>query len=654
MRKTIDENVIVPIPEKAHTCSDHRVYIVTKSIYYSDLKYNMDQRLWIGRAINDREMHPNDTYKRNYPDELNKVMHLNLPVYHKRVGVYVTALSIGKCTGLYSDLVKYMGPENANLVMDYAVFSIIMQDNTAKNFEAEMSGRMTFLNTAYSDSWISEKIRNAITDDQVQAFKNAWVSRFDKEKLKSVWICVDGSNNDCTADTPEAEKGKAKSHKNINIISFLYAVTEDGTPVTGQVYRGSRVDSKALVYMINLLKGYNIVPRGFILDRGFCDESCMNLLEENAYQYVIKLKENTLGFQTLLSEYRDTIKFNWDYALGHGLYGTGKTVKVFVTGKASKHCVLIWDAKNGGIRTDYLVDGLMETITDAEEAIASGGFPAIPGKFDKYIQVKEENGAAKLVIHQDLIQKDMDEKGFFGLICSEETSAREANRIYNLRDSSEKQYAILKSQLGGNTFRMHSMHGITVREVISFVASVIRNEMLKTCRKSFKPAMDTNKAIRELDLITMDLNPAGGYEITNQQSKRQKEILRAFGITEQSLKNAAAFENKRQKKEMFSPIQTLKSADEPAMEEKTVRVKGRPEGSKAKGKGAKSPDFGTTPKRKPGRPRKNTEKQAEPVNLKRGPGRPKGSKNKPKDPEALLKPKRGRGRPKGSKNKPKS
>lgn len=654
MRKRIDENVIVPIPENAHKCSDNRVYIVTKSIYYSDLKYNMDKRLWIGRAINDKEMHPNDTYKRNYPEELSKVVHLNLPAYHKRVGMYAAALAIGEQTGVYADLVRYMGPENANLVMDYAVFSIITQDNAAKNFEPEMSGRMTFLNTAYSDSWISEKIRNAITDDQVQAFKNAWVTRFRKEELKSVWICVDGSNNDCTADIPEAEKGKAKSHKNIDIISFLYAVTEDGTPVTSQVYRGSRVDSKALVYMINLLAGYHIVPCGFILDRGFCDESCITLLEGKGYRYVIKLKENTSGFQTLLTEYRDTIKFRWKYALGHGLYGAGKVVKVFRTGNISKYCVLVWDAKNGGIRTDYLVDGLMEAITEAEEAIASGNIPVIPGKFEKYIQTEEEQGETKLVIHEDVIQKDMDEKGFSGLICSEETPAKEASRIYNLRDSSEKQYAILKSQLGGDTFRVHSMHGITVREAISFVASIIRNEMLKTCRKSFKPAMDTNKMIRELDLITMDLNPAGEYEITNQQSKRQKEILRAFGITEQSLKNTAAFENKRQNKEMFSPIQTLKSVDEPAVKGKTVRVKGIPEGSRARGKGAKSPDFGTTPKRKPGRPRKNPEKQAEPVKVKRGPGRPKGSKNKPKDPEALLKPKRGRGRPKGSKNKPKS
>lgn len=42
------------------------------------------------------------------------------------------ALSIGKSTGIYDDLVKYPGPENANLIMDYAVYSIVTKSNAAK------------------------------------------------------------------------------------------------------------------------------------------------------------------------------------------------------------------------------------------------------------------------------------------------------------------------------------------------------------------------------------------------------------------------------------------------------------------------------------------------------------------------------------------
>ena len=80
----------------------------------------MDSRAWLGKAVNDTQMHPNNIYKTLYPENLRSVEHMNLPIYVKRVGMYAAALAIGEQTGLYEDLVTYLGPRSANLVMDYA------------------------------------------------------------------------------------------------------------------------------------------------------------------------------------------------------------------------------------------------------------------------------------------------------------------------------------------------------------------------------------------------------------------------------------------------------------------------------------------------------------------------------------------------------
>ena len=634
----------------------------------------MDTRLWIGKAISDTQMHPSDAYKEKYREELQKVTHLHLPAYHKNVGLYAVILSIARRIGIYEDLIKYLGPENANLVMDYAMYSIVTKSNAVKNLEGEMGRRMLFLGRTYSDSWIDERIKNSITDDQVTAFKDAWLARFKPEDLKDVWVCIDGSNNDCRADIPEAEKGKSKSHINVDIIGFLYAVTQDGTPVTSQVYRGSRVDSKALIWMVNHLNDCKIQPRGVILDRGFCDEASMSLLINKSYEYVIKLKENVHCFQKMLEKYRDQLKFNWKYALGQGMYGVCENMQVFKTSDLKANCALIWDAKNGGMRMDYFVDELLETISNAEASIAAGKKPSIPAKYSQYVQCaseeqKDGSTSWKLTVQDDLIQKDMLEKGYYGLVMSENHSAAEANAIYDLRDSSEKQYAILKSQLGGDVFRAHSMHGIRVREMISFVASVIRNEMLKTC-KSAKPKLDVNRTIQELDFITMDRMSSGNYEITPQQSEKQKRIFKLFGITEDNLRYVAAYESRRSRGEIVSPIQSLvdvKKAADKEGKSKTTVVQGLPEGSKAKGKGSRSQNTEqkTEPKESTKEPTASKPKStpatsstpdttAQPqLKPKRAPGRPKGSKNKPKDPNAEPQPKRSPGRPKGSKNKPK-
>ena len=73
---------------------------------------------------------------------------------------------------------------------------------------------MLFLGKAYSDTWIGERLDNGITDDHIRAFKDTWTKRFAGETLSGIWVCTDGSNNDCNANVPEAEKGKAKTHKN--------------------------------------------------------------------------------------------------------------------------------------------------------------------------------------------------------------------------------------------------------------------------------------------------------------------------------------------------------------------------------------------------------------------------------------------------------
>ena len=663
MRNGTDYNVLVDIPKGAHRCADNRVYVVLEKRYYEDLRFNMDSRAWIGKAVNDTQMHPNNTYKSLYPDRLRSVGHINLPIYVKHMGMYAAALAIGEETGLYEDLVQNLGPRSANLVMDYAVYSILTKSNAAKDFEAAMSDQMLFLEKAYSDSWVGEQFENVINDNQLYAFKNAWLKRFKKEDLSNVWICIDGSNDNCEAEIDEAEKGKAKSRKNIDIISFLYAVTDTGVPVISQVYRGSRVDSQALKEMMAAITGFGVNPRGVILDRGFCDEGCIRLLSDNHYDFVIMMKEKTSGFQELLEKYQCEIRLRWKYALGHGLFGVSDKVRPFKNSKLELDTALIWDGKNGVDRISYLIDEVMETIQGAEDAIASGYYPNIPEKYKSFIQVSPCDDGLELIVREDAIQTELQAKGFYGLVCSKQMTAKEANAVYDLRDSSEKQYSLMKTQLGNSVYRVHSMHKIQVRETIAFVASIIRHALMRKCR-DIKPFIDTNTAIKELNLINMNLIGDEHYKVIHNQCRRQKELMRRLGIAPESLDHIASYETTRYKGRTVYPVQSLSSDKNPEDDTKTIKIKGLPEGSSAKGKGSRKSETSLTMenipeparKRGPGRPKgsRNKPKQTdqEPP-VKRKPGRPKGSKNKPKPADDNQTIKRGPGRPKGSKNKPK-
>lgn len=630
MRRGTDYNVLVDIPSEAHRCSDDRVYVVLEKRYFEDVKYNKDDRAWLGKAVSDTQMHPNDTYKMLYPEGLKSVPHPNLPVYVKHMGMYAAALAIGERSGLYEDLVASFGPRSANLIMDYATYSIITKSNVMKDFETEMADKMLFLGEAYSDSWINDQISNTINDCQLQAFKNAWMKHFTDEELSNVWLCIDGSNDNCEANIDEAEHGKAKSHKNIDIISFVYAVTGTGTPVTSQIYRGSRVDSQAIKEMLAIMEGCGIKPKGFILDRGFCDAGCIRLLNREHHNFVIMMKENTNGFQELLGKYQNAIRLKWKYAIGHGLFGTSDRVTLFKSDTLESDVSIIWDGKNGIDRINYLIDGLMETIQEVESEIQKGNKPIIPDKYKAYLRINSKEDSMELDVLDDVIQTEIEGKGFHGLIMSRAMTAKEANDVYDLRDCSEKQYSLMKTQLGNSVFRAHNMHRIAVREVIAFVASIIRHEIMAKCREA-KPSIDTNTAIKELNLINMNLISGNCYRVIHNQCKRQKEIMRLLGITTENLDYIAAYETDRLNRRTVHPVQSLSMNNEPASDNETrKRGPGRPKGRKNKPKIAEQEP---TVKRKPGRPKGSKNKPkletAEP-NIKRKPGRPKGSKNKPK------------------------
>lgn len=653
MRGSIDYNIIVDIPEDAHVCSDHRVYVVIEKRYYQQLGYNLDDRLWIGKAISETKMHPNGNFKERYRTQLKEIQHLNLPDYTLRIGLYCGCLSVSIHNGLYADLNAYFGPENANLIMDYAMYSLSEKSNVAKDFEGAMAGRMLFLGRVYSDSWIQKKFNTSIDDNQIQAFKIQWLRRCKEHGLKEAWVCIDGSNNDCNAQIEEAEKGKPKSRKNTNIISFMYAVDHNGKPLLSRIYRGGRVDCRELSEFINLLKQCEIKVKGIVLDRGFCDINSIEYVEHAGYDYVIMMKESTCGFQQMMSLHRNDLRMTWNTALGNGLYGTTDTVKLF--GKSEKKaCVaLIWDSRNGVERSNYLVDEILSFLEGVGEQIEKGEKPSIPTKYEKYLEASvNENGYAVHVREKEL-QDAIFGKGYYALISSKTLTAKEINAIYDLRDSSEKQYAILKTQLGNHVFRAHSKHGIDVREIIAFVASIIRNDILMKCKQQ-KPRMDLNKGLKELDQIMSHLGADNRYHAMNNCSEKQSRLLAALQLGQKDLDHVTAYENKRRNNERVSPVQTLSEEEEGKNKDTsnaTKKINGIPEGSRAKGSSAKRRAEQEPKKR--GRPPKNPQPAEQKTqDEKRKPGRPKGSKNKPKEERSDM-PKRGRGRPKGSKNKPK-
>ena len=119
------------------------------------------------------------------------------------------------------------------------------------------------------------------------------------------------------------------------------------------------------------------------------------------------------------------------------------------------------------------------------------------------------------------LQEVMNEKGLYGLVCSENMKPQELHSLYSSRTESEIQYRITKTFLGYGSLKIHLTKGVRSKFCASFIASIIRQE-IRTA--SAKIGLTTKQGIRELDLIDIR-NISGKWIHGEAEVKREYAII---------------------------------------------------------------------------------------------------------------------------------
>ena len=611
------------------------------------------RRRWIiGAETKPGLMIPNDNFRRLYSNLWKQYYGEDVPAMRLvRAGMYALTLGIGESTGLYPALQKAIGPEHANAIMDFAMYSIRERSNVAQLFEPAMEEQMVFTRKPWSDSAYSRLFSKDLSLDRIHDFRTAWLNKYIDNKAennadsgetkqevklepKRIWLCIDGSNNDCAvSDSELAQLGHAKSLKETEIVSFMWAVdAETGMPVTWFVNNGSMPDCKAVDEVIRFLADKNLQIEGVIVDRGFASQDVLDLITSKGLEYIVMLKSNTNGYREMMARHADDVRVRVSQAVSDdGIFGITDKVKVF--GKsASESCVglfFVWSRNcSRGIK---LLGKVRKQRRELEAVIREGKKPVVPPELKKYFKVEENDGVYTVNYDFDQWQEAVDGSGFHAIASSSERTAEEIHALYQLRDASEKQYSILKSQLGYDTTRSHTDQAIEVRLAVAFIASIIRTEIMNACKER---DLDTNEMIRKTDRAYMLRLNGGNYEFVENLPADLLQLLACFGFRSEHLRKLADEVNGQETKPVYDQERKI-----PSVEPKRA---GRRKGSKNKAtleQEAKLAAAGVVPpvKRKPGRPQgsknKSTlEREAReatmPPTVKRKPGRPAGSKNK--------------------------
>ena len=635
----------IPIPEGLHiNKNDGRVYSLEAE------PGGTTRRLVFGYATSMTTMHVNDNFKLIYPEQWKRYYgEDDIRPYMPHAGMYALCLGASKQSGLYGIVQDRFGPKHGNAIMDYAMFSLLSRLDVTQMFPERMAEEILFSDTVYSDSWYSDLFKNGISKNEIHAFRNEWLRQCKEKGVNKAWISIDGSNNDCQVENSDlSDQGKAKSGKNVNVVSYIYAVdSSTGIPLTYCVNDGSVVDSKAFQLICMLLHDSGIEIEGVIIDRGFCAKEVIKMIRKCGYRYVLMLKANTTAHTEMMDEHASDIRWKVEYCVGdNGLFGITEKKKIFSNCNEEAYVSLLFDGVNGSQRSVALIEKIRKAAREAQKKLDNGEETKIAKELSKYLSIDRKTQQVKY--NYDTWQKSVDEKGYHSLASSEEHGAEWANGIYHLRDASETQFMIMKSMEGFDVIRAHSDPSIESKFAVCFIASILRQEIMNACKEF---GYDTNRIMREIDRIQLLLKSDGKYYPVRNYTQRQKEILGMFGVNAESFDAIAYDVSYRETNSIKSQERTIP----------TVPVSG----SKKRGRPAKQKEVNSAPKKK-GRPKGSLNKKTlerlekeknNPQTEKRGKGRPKGSLNKKtiermkQDMVEQIVEKRKPGRPKGSLNK---
>ena len=522
-------------------------------VYNPDKQYNTPKRTSIGKVCADdpEMMQPNENYLKFFPGvDLPETKAYTSRSHCLRIGAYIVIKRIIEDYGL-DDMMRRIIGKDSGLFLDLAAYSIIAENNAAQYYPDYAYNHPLFTKNMriYSDSKVSEFL-NSMTDNQSVGFLNEWnASRDHRERI---YISYDSTNKNCQAgDIEMAEYGHAKDDQGKPVINYSVAYDKNNRePLFYEEYPGSIVDISQLQYMLERARGYGYRKVGFILDRGYFSQSNIHYMDRCGYDFVIMVKGQKDLVNKLILDHKGEFedKRNCsirDYAVN------GMTVKrqLYPSDKEERYFHIYYSSSKYASERET-VERKIDNLAKSLEKV-KGQPVRVDKSFSKYFDLiyyhegREDERFMYGKERTDVIDRDISLCGYFVIITSKKMTATQALELYKSRDASEKMFKGDKSYLGNRSLRVQSEEALGAKIFLEFIALIIRSkiycmlkdEMIRSGKRS--NYMTVPAALRELEKIEMIRAYDGKYRLSHALTLTQKNILRAFDINVNHVKDRA-------------------------------------------------------------------------------------------------------------------
>jgi len=536
----IYKNIQVAIPPKTIIMKNNSVYLETSRSYDKNKKYNVPSRTCIGKKVDNKMMNPNDSYY--------ELVNMSAPIL-KEPPISSDTISIGfnvVMDKLLKDsqidiLLKEIYSHDEYFAMRDLMSYIISNETSTIQHYPSWARRMNILSdTIRSDSYYCNFFKDVITDKKIELFLSAWNSL--ERNQDKLYISYDSTNmNTNSVGIELAEIGHAKVDEDLPQVNLSYAINQkESLPLFYELYPGSNIDNSQLKHMVNRSKEYGYKDLGVILDRGYYARANINYLKNNGFDYLLMVKTSNELITSLIKESRYVLPKAKYFIEEHNVFGKTFEAKLYDGDKTNSYVHLYFDSTRSADETKDLLKRQSFLENELDNHISAHkkkddlkkSYPSFKLKAD------EEGYLISYKTNEEYLDELSDTFGFFCIITSKNMNAKEALNIYRDRDSVEKLFESLKSEMDYKKFRISSSQSLKGKTFIIFVSSIIRSRIYHLC----KPLKVKNRKdntvpaiIRELNNIEVSKNAKGNYVRRYSLTAKQKNILSQFNLAEKDI-----------------------------------------------------------------------------------------------------------------------
>jgi transposase len=306
----------------------------------------------------------------------------------------------------------------------------------------------------------------------------------------------------------------------------LFCTKSNKMPLYYNRYNGSLTDKTNLSYVLNNAKEVGIERVKMVMDGGFWDENCLVSLQGLCEAYTVGLPAHLKESQQILATFGSGIE---NYANKIGIPHTycipidttvwGVKGKVFLYFDSLSHAHLSNEMSE-------MIDRLGAELSNLTR------FPKSKLKrYSAYFNITKKDAGFEYLIDVEKVEKVRRQKGFYLIFTTDmNANAEDTLQHYRAKDVVEKLFDQIKCDMDGNRIRTHNEDTTDGKVFVTFIACIIRTLLLEKLRKYLTDnSTSLKKVLNQMSSIRIVSSANGGYRFAKALSKKQKEILKPFG-----------------------------------------------------------------------------------------------------------------------------